>query len=66
MHKNPPSRDYAKFFSAVVPLIEAFAAVSAPRDRLGVAARLNPDARDILRTFAYSMSLWLSDENRRR
>src|SRR6266404_8725832 len=57
MHKNPPTRDYAKLFSVVVPMIEAFAAVSPPNDRLGIAAKLNLDARGILRTFAYSMSV---------
>ncbi len=53
MHENPPARDYAKLFSAVVPMIEAFAAVSPPGDRLGIAAKLNSDARGILREFAY-------------
>jgi hypothetical protein len=56
MHKNPPTRDYAKLFSAVVPLIEAFGAVGPPSDRR-IAATLNLDARDILRTFAHSMAV---------
>jgi len=57
MHENPPARDYAKLFSAVVPMIDAFAAVSPPGDHLGIAAKLNRDARGILRTFAHSMSV---------
>jgi len=38
-------------------MIEAFAAVSPAGDRVGIAAKLNPDARGILRTFAYSMAV---------
>jgi hypothetical protein len=57
MHKNPPTRDYAKLFSAVVPMIEAFAALSPQSDRLGIAATLNVDARGILRTFAHSTAV---------
>jgi len=56
MNTDPPKRDYAKLFSAVVPLIEAFAA-GCPSDRPGVATALNADALGLLRTFAYSMSL---------
>jgi len=66
MHKNPATRDYAKLFSAVVPMIEAFVALSPPNDRLGIAAKLNPDALGILRTFAPVCLCWLSDENRQR
>jgi hypothetical protein len=57
MHKNPPPKDYAKLFSAVIPMIEAFAGVNPPSDRLGIAAKLNLDARGILRAFAHSMSV---------
>src|SRR5262249_10795269 len=57
MQKNPPHRGYGKLFNAVVPMIEAFGAVSPPSDRLGVAAKLNLDARGILRTFAHSMAV---------
>lgn len=56
MNENPPKRDYAKLFAAVVPMIEAFAA-SGPSDRIGVAPALNPDAVGILRTFAYYASV---------
>jgi hypothetical protein len=38
-------------------MIEAFAAVNPPSDRLGIAAKLNLDARGILRTFAHSMAV---------
>jgi hypothetical protein len=49
-------KDYAKLFAAVVPMLEAFAAAD-PGDRFGVAAKLNPDAIGILRTFAHSMAV---------
>jgi hypothetical protein len=55
--KNPPSRDYGRLLTAVLPLIEAFSAANSPNDRAGVASKLNSDARGILRIFAHSMSV---------
>jgi len=57
MAKDSPARDYAKLFSAVVPLIEAFGVLSQPADRARVAAELSPDALGVLRTFAHTMSV---------
>jgi hypothetical protein len=54
MAKEAPTRDYAKLLGAVVPLIEAYGAAVAG-DRARVAAKLNPDALGVLRTFASSM-----------
>ena len=54
MAKERHARDYAKLFTAVDPLIEAFVAANSS-DRARVSSRLNPDALGILRTFASSM-----------
>ena len=56
MRKNPPKREYAKLFGAVIPLIEAFASAS-PSERSAAALRLSADALGVLRTFAYSASV---------
>jgi len=52
--KKAQTRDYAKLFSAVIPVVEAFGAAGTS-DRAGVASKLNPDALGILRTFASSI-----------
>ncbi len=52
--RNAHTRDYAKLFGAVVPVVEAFGAADTS-DRARVAAKLNPDAQGILRTFAGSI-----------
>lgn len=57
MRQNPPKRDYAKLFSAVDPLIDAFRSLASPGERAGVASKLNPDALGILRAFADRMAV---------
>jgi hypothetical protein len=55
--ENPPNRDYAKLFDAVVPLIQAFELPVMQSVRSAVAAKLNPDGLCVLRTFAGSMAI---------
>jgi hypothetical protein len=52
--KKAHTRDYAKLFGAVVPVVEAFG-VADTNDRARVASNLNPDALGILWTFVSSI-----------
>ena len=53
MRQNPPKRDYAKLFTPVAPLVDAFCSLASPAERTGVASKLSPDALGTLRTFAH-------------
>jgi len=54
MARNPVAKDYAKVFSAVIPLIDAFGAANLA-ERASMGSKLTEDALGILHTFAGSM-----------